>query len=72
MHHYDGSRLSSQAPVGYLFEHEAGVVGALELTDSEPTFIFHSGATPQVRRAALLAALGLSTLRDPATSMLDD
>ncbi len=72
VHEYERSRLSSQAPVGYRLDHETRAVGALELTDSDPTFIFHANATPEVRRATLLAALGLATLRDPATSTLGD
>ncbi len=72
VHHYEGSRLSSQTPVGYLLTHDSQSVGALELTDSDPTFFFQSGATPAVRRATLIAALGLSVLRDPANSMLGD
>jgi hypothetical protein len=72
VHHYEGSRLSSQTPVGYVLTHDSQPVGALELTDSDPTFFFHSGATPAVRRATLIAALGLSVLRDPANSALGD
>lgn len=72
VHHYEGSRLSSQTPVGYVLTHDSAAVGALELTDSDPTFFVHPGAKPEVRRATLLAALGLSVLRDPADSMLGD
>jgi hypothetical protein len=72
VHHYEGSRISSQTPVGYVLVHDTHTVGALELTDSDPTFIFHRGASPEVRRATLIAALGLSVLRDPANSALGD
>jgi hypothetical protein len=72
VHHYEGSRLSSQTPVGYVLTHDSQPVGALELTDSNPTFFLHSETTPVVRRATLIAALGLSVLRDPANSALGD
>lgn len=47
-------------------------MGALELTDSEPTFVLKNDLTPEQRRATLIAALGLSVLRDPANSALVD
>lgn len=72
VHHYEGTRLSSQTPVGYVLKHESRTVAALELTDSNPTFVLAAGASPEVRHAALVAALGLSVLRDPASSMLGD
>jgi hypothetical protein len=72
VHHYEGSRLSSQVPVGYVLMHGTEPVAALELTDSNPSFMFRSGLAPEVRRAALLAALGLAVLRDPAASTLGD
>lgn len=72
LHRYEGSRLSSQTPVGYLLSFDSRPVGALELTDSEPTFVLQRGLTPELRHAALIAALGLSVLRDPADSMLGE
>ena len=72
LHAYEGSRLSSQTPVGYLLTFDSGAVGALELTDSEPTFVLQSGLTPELRRATLIAGLGLSVLRDPVNSALGD
>lgn len=72
VHHYEGSRLSSQTPVGYLLLHGARAVAALELTDSDPTLILSRDASAEVRRATLVTALGLSVLRDPASSTLGD
>jgi len=72
VHQYERSKLSSQAPVGYLLSTNSEVVGAIELTDSDPTFILRSEVAPEIRRATLIAALSLSVLRDPANSMLDD
>lgn len=72
VHDYEGSRLGSQAPVGYLLSVDARPVAALELTDANPTFFFQAGLPGDLRRAALVAALGLSVLRDPADSALAD
>lgn len=72
LHAYEGSRLGSQTPVGYLLSFDSQPMGALELTDSEPTFVLKNDLTPEQRRATLIAALGLSVLRDPADSALGD
>lgn len=72
VHQYERSKISSQTPVGYLLSFDSEVVGAIELTDSDPTFFFHGGLAPEIRRATLIAALGLSVLRDPAESTLGD
>jgi hypothetical protein len=72
LHAYEGSRLSSQTPVGYLLSLDSRPVGALELTDTEPTFVLQRDLSPELRRATFIAALGLSVLRDPANSALGD
>lgn len=72
VHAYAASKLISPTPVGYVLSHEEQPIGALELTDSNPRFFFRSAASPEIRHAALIAALGLSVLRDPASSALDD
>jgi hypothetical protein len=72
VHHYERSKLSSQTPVGYVLTFDARPVGALELTDSNPTLLLAAGLEPELRRATLIAALGLSVLRDPANSALGD
>jgi hypothetical protein len=72
VHHYERSKLSSQTPVGYVLSFDSRPVGALELTDSDPTFLLETGLEPEQRRAILIAALGLSVLRDPANSALGD
>ena len=72
VHQFAKSKLSSQVPVGYLLSRDGQIVGAVELTDSNPTFFFRRGLSGDVERATLIAALGLSVLRDPANSMLGD
>lgn len=72
VHAFAGSRLGSQVPVGYVLSHDERVVGAVELTDANPTFFLRTELPAEVRRAALIAALGLSVLRDPAVSALGD
>jgi hypothetical protein len=72
VHEYDRSKLGSQTPVGYLLFLDSKIVGAIELTDANPTFLFHAEVAPEIRRATLVAALGLSVLRDPAESALAD
>lgn len=72
VHQYEGSKIGSQTPVGYVLSMDSAVVGALELTDVEPTFFLLRDAEPEVRRATLIAAIGLSVLRDPAESTLGD
>jgi len=72
VHQYEGSKIGSQTAVGYVLSVSTGVVGALELTDVEPTFLLLRQAEPEIRQAALIAAVGLSVLRDPAESTLGD
>lgn len=72
VHEYERSKLGSQTPVGYVLSAGAEVVGAIELTDTDPTLFLHPDASPATRRAALVTALALSVLRDPANSTLGD
>lgn len=43
-------------------------VGALELTDVNPTFLLPVAEPVETRHAVLITALSLSVLRDPAES----
>lgn len=70
IHHYEGSKFSSPTPTGYLLSHEGQAIGAIELTDFNPTFYLRRDVEPDVRLATLVAALTLSVLRDPAESAL--
>lgn len=72
VHRYAGSKLGTQVPVGYLLSSGSQVVGAVELTDANPTFVLRNDIAGDVRHAAVVTALGLSVLRDPATSTLGD
>jgi len=72
VHGYEGSRLTAPTPVGYVLALDDRDVGAVELTDVNPTVLLPVGEPPEVRTAALLAALSLAVLRDPADSALAD
>jgi hypothetical protein len=72
VHDYEGSRLKAPMPVGYLLEVNGRAVGALELTDVDPTIFLPTEEPREVRSAVLIAAMGLAVLRDPASSALDE
>jgi len=72
VHAYAGSRLQSPTPVGYLLKLDSRVVGALELTDVNPTVFLANELTEHQRLPTLLAAIAVSLLRDPANSTLGD
>ena len=71
VHRYAKSRWQSQTPVGYVLEVDARVVGAIELTDTDPT-LFLDPAAGEIRDAALIAAMALAVLRDPEESALGE
>jgi hypothetical protein len=72
VHRYDGSRLQSQTPVGYLLAIDDRAVGAVELTDVDPAVYLPTAETADVRSAVIATALALAVLRDPASSALED
>jgi len=72
VHSYKGSPLSSQVPVGYLIRSGETVVGAVELTDWNPTLYLADDLADASREALLVTALAISVLRDPADSALED
>jgi hypothetical protein len=72
VHRYDGSRLQSQTPVGYLLAIGDRAVGAVELTDVDPAVYLPAAEAADVRAAVIVTALALAVLRDPATSALED
>lgn len=72
VHKYRSSRLQSPTPVGYLVHAADQVVAAVELTDWNPTFYFATGLSDAQRHAAMVVALALAVLRDPANSPLED
>ena len=72
VHTYKGSSLSSQAPVGYLVRSGDAVVGAVELTDWNPTLYLADDLDDDARQSLLITALAIAVLRDPADSALED
>lgn len=72
VHAYKGSSMSSQAPVGYLIRAGDAVVGAVELTDWNPTFYLPDELDGDARESLLITALAIAVLRDPADSALEN
>lgn len=72
VHKFAGSKLQSPTPVGYLLLHEDSAVGAIEVTDVNPTILLPTNAAPELRQSVLLTALALAVLRDPENSALGD
>jgi hypothetical protein len=72
VHGYKGLRLTSQAPVGYILMHGDKVVGALELTDTNPGVYLPRDLAPNLERAVHIVCTVLSVLRDPANLALED
>ena len=72
VHEYAGSRIQAAAPTGYVLSIDTVPVGALELTDVNPTLVLDAGLADATRMSTLVVALALSVLRDPANSALDD
>ena len=72
VHTYEGSRLQAPMPVGYLLEIADRAVGAVELTDVDPTVYLPAVVPTDVRSAVIVTALALAVLRDPASSALED
>lgn len=72
VHEYEGSRLDSQAPLGYLLESGGRIVGAVDLLDWNPVLHLRKDLTDSARQSAVIVAVALAVLRDPANSMLED
>ncbi len=65
VHELVGTPLTVQVPIGYVIEHGGQAIAAVELNGTEPQLRLPGGGGDQ-RRAALLAALALALLWDPA------
>jgi hypothetical protein len=65
VHELVGTPLGVQAPIGYVIELAGQPIAAVELNGTEPRLRLPRGERDQ-RRAALLAALALALLWDPA------
>jgi hypothetical protein len=72
VHEYQGSRLKSQTPLGYLLTSNGVAVAAVDLLDWNPIVHLSDTLSDTERRAATVVALALATLRDPANSTLGD
>lgn len=72
VHDYDGSPLTSQTPLGYLLESHGVVIAAVDLLDWNPKVHLRDGLEESARLAAVVVALSLAVLRDPANSALED
>lgn len=72
VHRYADSQLLAPTPVGYVLEREGRTVGAVELSDIDPTLVLPADEPDAVRTAILITALALAVLRDPATSALEE
>jgi len=72
VHEYEGSPLGSQSPLGYILSSGSEVVAAIDLLDWNPIVYVRNGITEPARRAAIVVALALAVLRDPANSALED
>jgi hypothetical protein len=72
VHRYQGSRIQSPTPVGYVLEADGRAIGAVELTDVNPTLMLPTSEPENVRATVLLAGLALAVLRDPASSALEE
>lgn len=72
VHKYQGSKFSSQAPLGYLVESGGKVVAAVDLLDWNPVVFLPGDLDEGTRRSAIVVALALAVLRDPANSALED
>jgi hypothetical protein len=72
VHEYAGSRLSSQTPLGYVLVSGDLVVAAVDLLDWSPVVHLRDGIAESERDAAVVVALALAVLRDPASSALED
>jgi hypothetical protein len=65
VHEPEGTPLTVEAPIGYVVEHQARAVGAIELNGSTPRVWLPADDAEQ-RRAVLLAVMPLALLWDPA------
>lgn len=72
VHDYDGSKLGSQAPLGYLIDSGGRTVAAVDLLDWNPIVFLLPELDAPARDAALTVALALAVLRDPANSALEE
>lgn len=71
VHRLEGSSFTTDTPIGYQFEQDGRVVGAIELNGA-PRLFTEAGIDPGVKRTLVIGALALALLWDPADSTLGD
>lgn len=71
VHNLQGSPFQLATPIGYVFESDGVVVGAVEL-NGVPVINYAAGTDQSTRRAVLIASLALGLFWDPADSPLGD
>ncbi len=71
VHALEGSPIQTATPIGYVFEREGRVVGAVELNGAPRLFLPREGDVA-LRRAVVAGAMALAVFWDPADSALDD
>lgn len=67
VHHLAGTSMPVLTPIGYVFEQHGRPVGAVEL-NGRPALMIEPGASPELRRTLMLAALALGVFWDPANA----
>lgn len=66
VHDIEGAALAVAAPIGYVMESAGRPVAAVELNGTVPDLRLPDATQPELRRVALLAAIAVSLLWDPA------
>ena len=68
VHHLADTSMPVSTPIGYVFEQHGRPVGAVEL-NGRPALMIEPGASPELRRTLMLAALALGVFWDPANTV---
>jgi hypothetical protein len=71
VHGLEGSPIQMATPIGYVFEREGRIVGAVELNGTPRMFVPRD-ADVAVRRAVIAGSMALAVFWDPANSSLGE
>lgn len=71
VHAVQGSPMTTETPIGYVFLHRGEPVGAIELNGS-PRLFSRPSLDPGVKRTMVIAGMALALLWDPADSHLGE
>jgi len=66
VHDIVGAALPVAAPIGYVIDSDGAPIAAVELNGTVPRLRLPDATQPQLRRGALIAAIALALLWDPA------